>query len=124
MLAAGAALTQAGTDFLGGVAGIPLVEQVTDCGKALSVPALAVHTIVDGNEPHIVAGEDDVGVLAYGQIVTTKAAEVFAEPATYQALLNEFKALLYTRTLEVRAGITVVHQHFQVCVSMISCVSG
>lgn len=73
MLAAGAALMQADTDFLGGIAWIPLVEQVADRGKALSVPALAVHAVVDGNEPHIVAGEDDVGVLAYSQVITTKA---------------------------------------------------
>ena len=50
-----------------------VLEQVADCGKALSVPALAVHAVVDGNEPHIVAGEDDVGVLAYSQVITTKA---------------------------------------------------
>ena len=73
MLAAGAALMQADTDFLGGIARIPLVEQVADRSKALSVPALAVHAVVDGNEPHIVAGEDDVGVLAYSQVITTKA---------------------------------------------------
>ena len=73
MLAAGAALMQADTDFLGGTARLPRVEQVADRGKALSVPALAVHAVVDGNEPHIVAGEDDVGVLAYSQVITTKA---------------------------------------------------
>ena len=73
VFAAGAALMQADTDFLGGIARIPLVEQVADRGKALSVPALAVHAVVDGNEPHIVAGEDDVGVLAYSQVITTKA---------------------------------------------------
>ena len=50
-----------------------VLEQVANRSKALSVPALAVHAVVDGNEPHIVAGEDDVGVLAYGQIITTKA---------------------------------------------------
>ena len=124
MLAAGAALTQTSADFLGGIPWIPLVEQVADRGKALSVPALAVHAVVDGNEPHIVAGEDDVGVLAYGQIVTTEAAEVFAEPAAHQSLLYQFKALLYARALKVRAGIAVVNQHFQVCVAMILCVSG
>ena len=83
-----------------------------------------VHAVVDGNEPHIVAGEDDVSILAYSQVVTTEAAEVFAEPAAYQALFDEFKALLYAWALEIRTGITVIHQHFQVRVAMISCVSG
>ena len=50
-----------------------VLEQVADRSKALAVPALAVHAVVDGNEANIVAGEDDVGVLAYGQIITTKA---------------------------------------------------
>ena len=124
MLAAGSSLPQTDTNLLAGITWIPLVEQITDCGEALSVPALAVHAVVDGNEPHIVAGEDDVGVLAYGQIVTTEAAEVFAEPAAHQSLLYQFKALLYARALKVRAGIAVVNQHFQVCVAMILCVSG
>ena len=88
-----------------------VLEQVTDRGKALSVPALAVHAVIDGNEPHIVAGKDDVGVLAYGQIVTAKAGQVFAKPAAYQSLLYQFKALLYAGALKVRAGITVVHQN-------------
>lgn len=73
MLAAGAALMQADADFLGSISRIPLVEQVADCGKSFSVPTLTVHAVIDGNEAHIVAGEDDVGVLAYCQIITTKA---------------------------------------------------
>lgn len=101
-----------------------VLEQVTDCGESIAVSTLTVHAVVDGNEANIVAGEDDVGVLAYGQIVTTEAAEVFAELAAHQALLDEFKALLYAWALEVRTGITVIHQHFQVRVAMISCVSG
>ena len=50
-----------------------VLEQVADCGKSFSVPTLTVHAVIDGNEAHIVAGEDDVGVLAYCQIITTKA---------------------------------------------------
>ena len=50
-----------------------VLEQVADRSKALSVPALAVHAVVDGNEAHIIAGEDDVGVLAHSQVITTKA---------------------------------------------------
>ena len=68
-----------------------VVEQVADRGKAFSVPTLAVHAIVDGNEAHIVAGEDDVGVPAYSEIITTKAGWVFAQPAAYQSLLTSSK---------------------------------
>ena len=50
-----------------------VLEQVAERGKTLSVPTPAVHAVVVGNEPHIVAGEDDVGVLTYGQVITTKA---------------------------------------------------
>ena len=42
-------------------------------GLQRGVPTLTVHAVVDGNEAHIVAGEDDVGVLAYSQVITTKA---------------------------------------------------
>ena len=50
-----------------------VLHNVTDCGESIAVSTLTVHAVVDGNEPHIVAGEDDVGVLAYSQVITTKA---------------------------------------------------
>ena len=50
-----------------------VLHDVEEGGKFIAVLVIAVHAVVDGNEPHIVAGEDDVGVLAYGQIITTKA---------------------------------------------------
>ena len=50
-----------------------VLEQVADCGESIAVSTLTVHAVVDGNEAHIVAGEDDVGVLAYSQVITTKA---------------------------------------------------
>ena len=44
VLAAGSSLPQTDTNLLAGITGIPLVEQITDCGEALAVSPVAVHT--------------------------------------------------------------------------------
>ena len=40
VLPTGSSLPQTDTDFLAGITGIPLVEQITDCGEALAVSRL------------------------------------------------------------------------------------
>lgn len=72
VLAASSFLTEHRTNLLGCISGIPFVEKVADCGKALIVAVCAVNAISNGDEAHIVTGKDDVCVLSDGQIVTTK----------------------------------------------------
>jgi len=43
---------------------------------------------------------------------------VFAQPAADKSLLYRVEALLYAGTIEVRPGIAVIHQNFQVGVPM------
>ena len=60
MLSAGAFLTEYDPDFFAGVPWIPFVEQITNSGKAVAVTSFTVHTIIDGDKTHVVAGENDV----------------------------------------------------------------
>ena len=124
VLPTGSSLPQTDTDFLAGITGIPLVEQITDCGEALAVSPVAVHTVIYGDKADIVARKDNIRILSNSQIVTTKSAEVFDQPAAYKPLLDKLKALLHTGTIEVRPRITVIHQNFQVCIPVVTGISG
>ena len=101
-----------------------VLEQITDCGEALAVSPVAVHTVIYGDKADIVARKDNIRILSNSQIVTTKSAEVFDQPAAYKPLLDKLKALLHTGTIEVRPRITVIHQNFQVCIPVVTGISG
>ena len=77
-----------------------VLEQITDCGEALAVSPVAVHTVIYGDKADIVARKDNIRILSNSQIVTTKSAEVFDQPAAYKPLLDKLKALLHTGTIE------------------------
>ena len=100
MLAAGASLMETDTDFLAGITGIPLIEQIADCRHTLAVAPFTVHSVIDGDKPHIVAGEDNVCVLSDGQVITPEAAQVFDQPAADKPLLYKLEAFLYVGTIE------------------------
>ena len=101
-----------------------VLEQITDCGEALAVSPVAVHTVIYGDKADIVARKDNICILSNSQIVTTKSAEVFDQPAAYKPLLDKLKALLHTGTIEVRPRITVIRQNFQVCIPVVTGISG
>ena len=124
MLSAGAFLAEYDTHFFTGVPWIPFVEQIANSGKTIAVTTFAVHTVIDGNETYIVAGENNVRVLPNGQIISAKPAEIFDQPATDKTLLNQRKAFLYAGTVKIGSRISVIHQNFQVGVAMLGCVPG
>ena len=117
-------MVETNTDFLAGITGIPFIEQISDCSHTLAVAPFTVHPVIDGDKSHIIAGEDNVCVLSNSQVITPEAAQVFDQPAADKSLLYRVEALLYAGTIEVRPGIAVIHQNFQVGVPMFFCVSG
>ena len=62
-------------DFLTGIAGIKIVEQVTEWGKIV-VALVAVHTVVDGDIPYIALGKETLGVVADFQIIPPHAGHI------------------------------------------------
>ena len=82
MLSAGAFLTEYDPYFFAGIPWIPFVEQITDSGKTIAVAPFTVHTIIDGDKAHVVAGENDVRVLPNGQVISAKPTKILDQPAT------------------------------------------
>ena len=122
MLSAGAFLAEYDPYFFAGVPWIPFVEQITDSGKAVAVAPFTVHTIIDGDKTHIVAGENDVRVLSNGQVISAKPTKILDQPATDKTLLNQCKAFLHAGAVKIGSRISVIHQNFQVGVAMLGCV--
>jgi hypothetical protein len=100
-----------------------VLKKVTKRGEIVSSPG-TVHTIIDGNEPHIEAGKNDFRIPTHLQIVAPETAHVFDDPGADQALLHKGKTLLDAGTVEVRSGIPVIHQNAGVREALVSGVSG
>ena len=77
-----------------------VLEQITDCGEALAVSPVAVYAIIYSDKADIITRKDNIRILSNSQIVTTKAAEVFDQPAAHKPLLDKLKAFLHTGTIE------------------------
>ena len=110
VFAAGAAGLHHRTHLFTGILGIKIVKKITERGKIV-ISTLTVHSVIDGDEPHIVAWKNDFRVPADLQIVSAKSTHVLDDPGTNQALLHQRKPLLHTGTIEVRPGIPVIHQN-------------
>ena len=71
-----------------------VLEQITDCGEALAVSPVAVHTVIYGDKADIVARKDNIRILSNSQIVTTKSAEVFLCQVGTKKILRIYKPFI------------------------------
>ena len=63
-------------DFLAGIAGVEVVEQVAERGEII-VPLVAVHAVIDGDIPNIALGKEALGIVTHFQIVAPHAGHIF-----------------------------------------------
>ena len=110
MLAAGAAIPHHGANLLAGVLRIEVIEQIAE-GRELVITPAAVYSIIDGDESHVMAGKDQFRVVAHLQVITPEAAHVLHDPGADLAFFHQAKTFLHTGTVEIRAGVSVVHQN-------------
>ena len=123
VLSAGTAGFQNGTYLLAGVFGVEVIEQIAERGEII-VSIFAVHAVVDGDEMHIVTGEHKLRIFADLKLISSKSAHILDDPCSHKSLFYKRQSFLHTGTIEVRSGITVIHQYFQIRVAMSFCVSG
>ena len=97
-----------GLDF---VAGVPAVELVHDVEKGREVVFLgfgAVDAVVDGDEPHALVREHDLGVETHLEIVPSEAAHVLDDDRPNVARLNLPHHGGEARTVKIDAAVAVV----------------
>ena len=99
-----------GLDF---VAGVPAVELVHDVEKGREVVLLglgAVDAVVDGDEPHALVGEHDLGVEANLEIVPPEAAHVLDDDRADVARLDLPHHGGEAWAVEIDAAVAVVSE--------------
>ena len=95
------------------VAGVPAVELVHDVEKGREVVLLglgAVDAVVDGDEPHALVWEHDLGVEANLEIVPPKAAHVLNDDRSNVARLNLPHHGGEAWTVKIYAAVAVVSE--------------
>ena len=63
-------------DFVAGVLGVPLVHDVQERREVIVLRGSTVHIVVDGDKPDALFRENDFGVVADLQVVSTKTTEI------------------------------------------------
>ena len=84
-----------------------VLEHIADRGK-LTFAACAVHAVIDGNEMNAKLRENNIGIHSHLEIIAPEAAHVLYDDALDPPCLDVGKHTLEARTVEVRAGITVI----------------
>ena len=100
-------------DGLDLVAGVPAVELVHDVEKWREVILLGLGTVdavVDGDEPHALVGEHDLGVEAHLEIVPPEAAHILDDDRADVARLNLPHHGGEARTVKIDAAVAVVSE--------------
>lgn len=84
-----------------------VLEHITDRGK-LTFAACAVHAVIDGNEMNAKLRKNNIGIHSHLEIIAPEAAHVLYDDTLDPPSLDVCKHTLEARTVEVRAGVTVV----------------
>ena len=110
------------TDFLAGVLGIKLVENVDERGQIAFLLIGAVHTVVDGDEADIRLRECYLGVEADLQVITTQAAHVLDDDRSDAACIHLSNHALEVRSVEGCAAVPVIYKEAGVAETIVICV--
>lgn len=70
----------------------------------------AVHAIVDGDEAHTVAGEDEFGVLTHLKVLTAQPGHVLHDEGFHMTVFHHLHDLLPAGAVEVGPGVAIVIQ--------------
>ena len=90
------------------VAQIPLVHDVEEGGKLITVLVIAVHAVGDGDKVDAVLSEKHLCVKAGLQIVTPRPAHILDDHMGNLACFNVCNELFPCRTFEIAAAPAVV----------------
>ena len=96
-------------DFLAGISGVEVVEQITKRGEIV-VPLVAVHAVIDGDIPNIALGKETLGIVAHFQIVPAHAGHILDNDGSDLSRLGQTDHLIPTRTVKGHPGNTIVDE--------------
>ena len=74
-------------DFLAGVLGVVVVKDILEHRKVV-FPLGAVHVVVDGDEAHVVGGEDEILQAAHAGILPAQPGQVLDDQRGHAVVLH------------------------------------
>ena len=83
----------------------------------------AVHTAVDGNEPHVILWECDLGIHPNFQIISADAAHVLRDDRADLSVFHQCHHALPIRSLKVCACVTVIYKELRIAEAVFLCIS-
>ena len=105
-------------DYLAGLLGIPLVENVDERHQLHSDFGRGVHAFLNEDKCHAQRRVHDLQQTPHFDLLTTKAAEIFYDNRTNQPVLHHFLHLLEAVTMKGGAGSTVIYEELRVFVTV------
>ena len=78
-----------------------------------------VYAIVDGKEPDIRAGKEDLGVVADLQVISAQATHVLDDDGSNLSVFREGNQSLPVGAVKVGAGVAIVHEELSVAKSIV-----
>ena len=97
------------SDLFACVLCIPLVHNVAERREVAVGLDGIIDVIVDGNEMNARLSEVNLAVIANFQIISSKSRHIFDNDRSDISRVNILYQFLERRTIEIRAGITIVH---------------
>ena len=96
-------------DFLAGIAGVEVVEQIAKRGEII-VPFITVHSVIDGDIPNIALSKETLGIVAHFQIVATHAGHILDNDSSNLPCFGQPDHLIPARTVKRHPGNAVVDE--------------
>ena len=103
------------------ITGIHFVHYIAE-GCQLVFSVSTVNTIVDGDEADVSVREVGVSIVTYLQIISAQTGHILDDQCGYITHVHIFQQLLKAGTVEVRAGIAIIHIVAGIVKAMLLCV--
>ena len=100
-----------------------VLDNVDERDELIVLLVSAVHTAVDGNEPHVILWECDLGIHPNFQIISTDAAHVLRDDRADLPFFHQRHHALPIRSLKVCACVTVIYKELRIAEAMLLCIS-
>lgn len=110
-------------DFLAGVLGVVVVKDILEHRKVV-FPLGAVHVVVDGDEAHVVGGEDEILQAAHAGILPAQPGQVLDDQRGHAVVLHMLHHLQEAGAVEVGAAVPVVNEKDSVLEAVVGGVLG
>lgn len=97
-------------DFLAGVFGVELVENVDERRHVVLHLICTVYTVVDGDEVDIVVREHHLRVHTYLEIVPSQPAHILYDDGADTPFVDHAEQALPVRAVKIGSAVTIVYE--------------